>query len=148
MKKILTILLALAISTSAFGINVKVINNTNASSGWRAKIASAGHWVTRYRYMLRKGIEVKFTNIPSDCTVQIISMKNIGKGTAMSSSKITLRKDIDSNQNVTIHIEECNDVENDPCKTIMATKENNDETASEGCTGKNKKYYYVETEYE
>lgn len=149
MKKILIMLLILAISTSAFCINIKIINNTNASGGWKTKIEHEGLFITKYRHMKRKNNEANFNNIPLDSTIQIISTKNIGKGTAISSSKITLRKDLYeeeiNTENITITIKEC-DSETTQCKSIMSEINSSPETTSEGNSGQNNKYYYVKIE--
>ena len=150
MKKILTILLTLTISTSVFGINIKIINKTSATSGWKVKLETSGQFITRYRYVKKNGNIITFSNIPLDCTVQIVSTRNIGKGTALTSgSRITLRKDLHeeeiNSENITITIKECNH-ETTQCKNIMSVINNSPETRSEGNLGKNNKYYYLNIE--
>lgn len=111
MKKILTLFLFSIFSSSAFGIKIKVVNNTDKN--WSVRIYNSGLMAILTKKKrngwkkinkLRPGEQLISKETTPQSTIQMTS--NAGKSTAIGGGrKITLRKNIDSNKDKTIKIE-------------------------------------------
>lgn len=143
MKKILSILLFSLITSQVFGANLILINETNANYGWKAKIASPdGIYITNYRYIPENGDSANFNNLPNDYTIKIISKAQIGKQTGRSSSYVTLSKNINSDENITVYIRECTKSDHSNCTHPKVSNDKDDASMGQGGVC----YYVTETE--
>jgi hypothetical protein len=112
MKKLLVLFLFSMLSSSVFGIKIKVINNTNTN--WTVRIYDSGLRNINAKKendgyarinMLVPGEEIISEETTPNSTVQVTNES--GKRTAVGGGqKITLRRDVNSNKNTTIYIED------------------------------------------
>ncbi len=130
MKKILTILLALAISTSAFGINVTIVNNTNINGGWNANINNLT------KNLPNNGTRATFNDVSSNFTIKIVS--NTEK---FQNQLIKMNIYQTSDENIIIHIKECNSQSTECQQIIQQTAPS--ESGNEGIMGNDNIYYYL-----
>lgn len=140
MKKIISTLLLFLVTQYCFTKDITIINTTNANGGWKAKIESEGKFITNFRNMYSKNSTVIFRNLDKEknYNIQIQSIRKIGRGTALSSSFITLRKNDQSENDTVIKIKECN-FSKKYCQKIEIGKDDHEEEIA-----KENIYYYVE----